>query len=83
MSNNFKMIFRNILTVIIIIGILILVAHLFIFLLPIFFFLAIIYYLYILFFKDKFKVKKRKTRNSKLHKENIKEAEVINEKFDE
>ena len=83
---NNKSIVKNIIIVILIVGGIILIANLFIFLLPIFFFIAIVYYLYIFFFKGKvnFKMRNQETNksNNKKH-DDIKEAEVINEKFDE
>ena len=72
MNNDTKIILRNILIIIAIGIIVILLAHLFFFLLP---FLLIIWLFYIIY-------KYLKNQNKDSKKDNIKEAEVIKERFD-
>ena len=78
MNNDLNNIIRIVLNLIIVSLIIYVVAKLFIFLLPVIIVLIIIYYLYRIFEATKNKVK----INNKTKKDNIQDAEVINEKFD-
>ena len=80
MNNNISNIFKIILQVIIIGGIIVLVAHLFVFLLPVILVFILFYYIYRIFFETK--VKMKKNSNGKNIKNTIEEAEVVEEKFD-